>query len=72
VSSCFVDQVATKEILLRVTNVCGECYDDLHEGDPIYYDRQTYRYLCQKCYEALCERMNDECEVVEEEEGLFG
>jgi len=35
-SICFVTQEATKEILLRVTNVCGECYADLHEGDTIH------------------------------------
>ena len=70
-SSCFVDQVATRKILLRVTNVCGECYDDLHEGDPIYYDLQNYRYLCKTCYEKLCERMNDQCEVTEDQ-SLFG
>ncbi|MEA3456643.1 MAG: hypothetical protein U9R26_09055 [Campylobacterota bacterium] len=69
-STCFVDQIATPEILLRVTNVCGECYDDLLEGDPIYYDMQSYRYLCKKCYEILCEKMNDDCEVIEDE-GLF-
>ena len=70
-SVCFVDQIATQEILLRVTNVCGECYSDIETGDPIYYDLQTYRYLCQTCHDQLCEKMNDACEVVEEE-GLFG
>ncbi|MBD3788935.1 MAG: hypothetical protein IE885_00990 [Campylobacterales bacterium] len=71
-SPCFVTQIATKEILLRVTNVCGECYDDLKEGDEIYYDMQNYRYLCKKCQEALCERMNDRCEIIEEEgQALF-
>ena len=69
-STCFVDQVATREILLRVTNVCGECYCDLKEGDPIFYDLQNYRYLCEECYERVCERMNEQCEVVEDE-GLF-
>jgi len=71
-SACFVTQVATEEILLRVTNVCGECYDDIIEGDTIHYDMQNYRYLCEKCQEKLCERMNDACEIVEEEgETLF-
>ena len=71
-SACFVTQVATEEILLRVTNVCGECYDDIVEGDIVHYDMQTYRYLCEKCQEELAERMNDECEIVEEEsQGLF-
>ncbi|GIU00615.1 hypothetical protein TSL6_11210 [Sulfurovum sp. TSL6] len=72
-SPCFVTQEATEEILLRVTNVCAECYDDIKEGDMIHYDMQNYRYLCQRCQEELCEKMNDECEIVEEESaGLFG
>lgn len=72
-SACFVTQVATEEILLRVTNVCGECYDDIKEGDIIHYDMQNYRYLCQSCQEKLCEQMNDECEIIDEENGgLFG
>lgn len=68
-STCFLTQVATEEILLRVTNVCGECYDDIVEGDTIHYDMQTYRYLCQSCQEKLCEQMNEDCEIVAEEEG---
>ncbi len=68
-NACFVTQIATKEILLRVTNVCGECYNDIVEGDIIHYDMQNYRYLCQSCQEILCDKMNEECEVVGEEEG---
>ncbi|UPT76945.1 hypothetical protein MN086_07740 [Sulfurovum sp. XGS-02] len=72
-SPCFVTQEATKEILLRVTNVCAECYDDIHEGDTIHYDMQNYRYLCKSCQEKLCAQMNENCEVVvDESEGLFG
>lgn len=72
-SPCFVTQEATKEILLRVTNVCAECYDDIKEGDTIHYDMQNYRYLCKKCQERLCAQMNENCEVVvDESEGLFG
>ncbi len=66
-SVCFVTQVATEDILLRVTNVCAECYDDLKEGDTIHYDMQNYRYLCMPCQERLCAMMNEDCEVVEEE-----
>ena len=66
---CFVDQIANSDILLRVTNVCGECYDDLREGEHIYYDMQTYRYLCQHCKEMLSERMYDQCEIIEDEGG---
>ncbi|KYJ87446.1 hypothetical protein [Sulfurovum riftiae] len=72
-STCFVTQEATEEILLRVTNVCGECYADLHIGDIIHYDMQNYRYLCECCQEKLCAMMNEECEIVndEEEPSLF-
>lgn len=72
-SACFVTQEATEEILLRVTNVCAECYDDIHEGDTIHYDMQNYRYLCKNCQERLCAQMNENCEVIaDESEGLFG
>ena len=64
---CFVTQEATEEILLRVTNVCADFYDDLHEGDTIHYDMQNYRYLCKSCQEKLCAQMNENCEVVEDE-----
>ena len=64
---CFVTQEATPEILLRVTNVCAECYDDINEGDIIHYDMQNYRYLCMSCQEKLCAIMNENCEVVEDD-----
>lgn len=64
---CFVTQEATVEILLRVTNVCAECYSDLVEGDSIHYDMQSYRYLCDCCQEKLCSQMNEVCEIVEDE-----
>lgn len=66
-SACFVSQEATDEILLRVTNVCAVCYTDLHAGDIIHYDMQDYRYLCTACQEQLCESMNEQCEVIDEE-----
>jgi len=66
-SACFVTELATKEILLRVTNVCAECYDDISEGDTIHYDMQNYRYLCKCCQEKLCAQMNENCEIVEDE-----
>ena len=69
---CFVSQTADEKILLHVTNVCGECYADLHEGEAIYYDLQAYRYLCEACAEQLSERMNEACEIEEEAgSGLF-
>jgi len=66
----FLTQEATKDILLRVTNVCGECYRDLQEGDTIHYDMETYRYLCDGCQEEFCEVHQKECEE-DEGEGLF-
>jgi len=66
-SACFVTQEATEEILLRVTNVCGECYNDINAGDIIHYDMQNYRYLCECCQEKLCLQMNDNCEIIEDE-----
>ena len=66
-SACFVTQEATEEILLRVTNVCAECYDDIQTGDTIHYDMQNYRYLCKACQEGLCALMNENCEVIEDE-----
>jgi len=70
-SACFVTQEATNDILLRVTNVCAECYSDIHQGDTIHYDMQSYRYLCNSCQEELCSHMNEACEIVEESAGLF-
>jgi hypothetical protein len=66
-SVCFVTQVATEEILLRVTNVCGECYTDLYVGDVIHYDMQNYRFLCDCCQKKLCSQMNEECEIIYDE-----
>ena len=66
-SVCFVTQEATQDILLRVTKVCAECYNDITEGDTIHYDMQSYRYLCEHCQEELCEKLNDSCELMEEE-----
>jgi hypothetical protein len=68
-NECFVTQEATEEILLRVTNVCAECYTDLEAGSTIHYDMQNYRYLCDSCQKELCARMNENCEIVNEEDG---
>jgi len=72
-SADFITQVATKEIFLRVTNVCGECYDNFCKGDTIYYDMQNFRYLCQSCHEAVWGQIHENCESEEDEEspGLF-
>lgn len=66
-SNCFVTQIANKDILLRVTNVCGECYADLKEGDTIHYDMQHYRFLCDCCQQKLSSRMNEVCEIIHDE-----
>ena len=68
---CFVAQTATDKILLHVTNVCAQCFRDLHAGENIYYDMQAYRYLCHECAERLSEQMNDACEIEEEQVALF-
>jgi predicted amidophosphoribosyltransferase len=68
---CFVEQIATNDILLRVTNVCSACYASLEEGARIYYDMHSYRYLCESCKEKLSEHMNEECEIEKNEAGLF-
>ncbi len=68
---CFVEQVATSDILLRVTNVCSVCYASLEEGTQIYYDMRSYRYVCASCKEQLSKHMNEECEIIKSEAGLF-
>ncbi len=72
-STCFVTQKATSEILLRVTNVCGECYSDLNEGDTVHYDMQNYRFLCDCCQKKIASTMDDDCNVIydEAEQDLF-
>jgi len=66
-SPCFVSQVATKEILIRVTQVCAECYSELQEGDTIHYDMQQYRYLCDCCQQKLESMMDESCQIIQEE-----
>jgi len=55
----FVNQTATKEILTRVTNMCAQCFDDLKEGENIYYDMQTCQYLCKNCQETKSEEAEE-------------
>ncbi|HHO42617.1 MAG TPA: hypothetical protein ENN12_04590 [Epsilonproteobacteria bacterium] len=68
---CFVEQEANEGILMRVTNVCSECYTFLPNGDTIYYDMQTCRYLCQKCKDELVDSMDENCNIVHKKGGLF-
>ncbi len=65
-------QSATKNILLRVTNVCSVCFHDLLEGDVIYYDNEHYRYICETCAEQVIEEMKQEEEELEGGAALFG
>jgi hypothetical protein len=69
--NCFVAQEADSNILLRVTNVCSECYSDIQEGDTIYYDMRHCRYLCQSCQEHLAEKINEDCEIDDNIEGTL-
>jgi len=66
-STCFITQEATRDILARVTHLCGECYNELREGDTIHYDMQNYRFLCDCCQKKLCSRMNEACEIIYDE-----
>ena len=70
-SECFVTEQATETILLRVTNVCAECYDDITLGDMIHYDMQNYRYICMSCQERLCALLDENCEVIEDESAVL-
>jgi hypothetical protein len=71
---CFVRQEATPKILEYVSRFCAECYHEFSEGEAIFYDMQGYRYLCERCADELARRLDEACEVSEEEEeqvGLF-
>ena len=65
----FLTQEATKDILLRVTSVCVECYSDIKLGDTIHYDMDNYRYLCDACQEEVMK--NDKEETLEEENEIY-
>ena len=70
---CFVEQVGTPRILQYVSRYCAECYREFQEGEKLYYDTQSYRYLCRECAERFAERLDEACEVVDEDQqgGLF-
>jgi len=56
----FQEEKATKEILSRVTSLCGECYTDIKLGDIIHYDTQQYRYICNECEETINREANED------------
>ena len=66
---CFVEQPSSERILQFVSRYCAQCYREFTLGEKIFYDMQEYRYLCDDCAQALAERMDERCEVVDEEEG---
>lgn len=70
-TTCFLSETATQDLLNRVTDVCSECYATLEVGETIYYDMQQYRYLCSECQKKIAETMNEDCEVIPEQGGLF-
>ncbi len=71
---CFVRQEATPRILEYVSRFCAECYHEFAEGETIFYELEGCRYLCSRCADALARRLDEVCEVSEEEyegAGLF-
>ncbi|WP_457606171.1 hypothetical protein [Nitratifractor sp.] len=68
-SQCFVEQTGTEELLERVGRYCAECFSEFVPGERIYYDMNDYRYLCGSCAETLSEKMDERCEIVEDEGG---
>jgi len=62
----FQEERATKEILSRVTNLCGECYDDINLGDVIHYDTQQYRYICDECEQTINTKTNEKVSLCED------
>ena len=67
-SQCFVRQEATPRILQNVSRYCAECYREFREHEPLFYDMQNYRYLCERCARAMEEKLNEICEPVQESE----
>lgn len=71
-SDCFVRQVATLDIISNVTGYCASCYDEIIIESTIFYDMKNCCYLCVKCQEALEEKLDNNCEVMNtEDSSLF-
>ncbi|WP_456391548.1 hypothetical protein [Nitratifractor sp.] len=71
---CFIRQEATTRILECVSRYCAECYREFGEGEEIFYDTQSYRYLCKACAEEQARHLDEACERIDEEVesgGLF-
>ena len=69
-SQCCLRQEATNHLLQNVSRYCAECYREFREGEPLFYDMQNYRYLCDHCAEMLKQQLLEVCEQVEEPEGV--
>ncbi|MBD3792737.1 MAG: hypothetical protein IE889_01075 [Campylobacterales bacterium] len=70
--NCFVRQEASLDIIANVTNFCSECYNVIQEHEVIFYDMQNYRYLCETCKQSFQEKLDSNCELIENEtEPLF-
>jgi len=70
----FLEQEAQSQILQRVTKYCNNCYKEFKEGEFIYYDTQTFNYLCSECACCKTQEIEDkvECDLYEcETKGLF-
>ena len=71
----FLEQVADMRLINNVGSICAECYHEFEEGEHVFYDMESYRYLCQSCAKALSEELNANRKSEEEEnergESLF-
>ena len=65
--NCFVRETASPELIANVVSFCSECYDPIERTDTVFYDMKNYRYLCSRCKEELQERLNENCEIVEQD-----
>ncbi len=71
----FLQQRADSHILENVSKFCARCYNEFEKGDIIYFDAESYRYICHECACCVSEELQthqecllDECE---NDGGLF-
>lgn len=70
--NCFLRERASAEIIANVTSVCSVCYRSIVEDEMIFYDMQSYRYLCEVCKNELQERLDENCERLDgDDSSLF-
>jgi predicted amidophosphoribosyltransferase len=71
-ANCFVREQASAESIVNVTSVCAECYRSIVANETIFYDMQSYRYLCERCKDELQEHLDNNCiPLSEDESSLF-